>query len=277
MEKIEFFEKMTNTLLAYKLVVQEITLVIGVFGNFIALIVILSSTKFQTLTGFYLLNLSIADLLILSTSLFFSLYLSQVNIFSLIYINFKIRTSMSFIFSSKFKFLDFDKPAHYVSEWIFQSSVIVSTSIVTAFTVERYLAICHPFFVNSLPKKSRVRKIILTIWLIAVSLAVLPVAQLIIQINELVPLAPNNPVLIENQHFWPYISTFWAIFYFFVPMAVITVLYILIWLKLRDSSKDKSIIGSRANRADTRTLAMFGQFFYILYIYHAKRVYLLYF
>lgn len=65
----------------YGYIVNVCTFVIGVVGNLIACIVILCSTSFHTLTGFYLLSLSISDLLILNTGLLYYVYFYKVSKF----------------------------------------------------------------------------------------------------------------------------------------------------------------------------------------------------
>jgi hypothetical protein len=43
---------------------------------------------------------------------------------------------------------------------------------ITAFTVERYIAICHPFLSHTVTKLSRAVKFVVAIWLLALFLAV---------------------------------------------------------------------------------------------------------
>lgn len=43
---------------------------------------------------------------------------------------------------------------------------------ITAFTAERYVAICHPFMAQSMSKLSRAVKLIIIIWLVAVLFAI---------------------------------------------------------------------------------------------------------
>ena len=49
---------------------------------------------------------------------------------------------------------------------------------ITAFTVERYVAICHPFQAHAMSKLSRAVKLVLAIWLVALGLAAPQAAQL---------------------------------------------------------------------------------------------------
>lgn len=53
-----------------------------------------------------------------------------------------------------------------------ETSTNASVLIITAFTVERYIAICHPFLAHVISTLSRVKKIIFGIWIIASLLAV---------------------------------------------------------------------------------------------------------
>lgn len=49
---------------------------------------------------------------------------------------------------------------------------------ITAFTAERYVAICHPFMAQSMSKLSRAVKLIVIIWLVAILFAIPQVSKL---------------------------------------------------------------------------------------------------
>lgn len=148
------------------------------------------------------------------------------------------------------------KITNLIAEWICQTALAVSAVTVTAFTVERYLAICHPFFVQSSPKKSRVKKIVISIWSISALLALIPVAQTFI-----VRHVEKEDILKLNDNVLQYLRDVWAILYFFMPMSAITVMYVLIWLRLKKSSNSQQI----NDRADRRTLMMFGKLYGTVY------------
>lgn len=87
-------------------------------------------------------------------------------------------------------------------------------------------------------------------------LAFLPAIQIYIE-NQPQHVGKNNLVY-ASEDIYPYLTDIWAVLYFFMPMALITALYLLIWLKLKNRS-NKKLKASQADRADTRTLTMFGE------------------
>lgn len=107
--------------------------------------------------------------------------------------------------------------------------------IVTAFTIERYVAICHPFLSHTMSKLSRAIKFIFLIWILSIFFAT-PLA-----IQTGIVTDPSNHesswcsivperVLIEDSFV---VAT---ILFFFAPMTLISVLYMLIGMKLRSST-----------------------------------------
>lgn len=52
-----------------------------------------------------------------------------------------------------------------------ETSANATVLTITAFTVERYLAICHPFLSHTMSKLSRVVKYVIVIWVSALCLA----------------------------------------------------------------------------------------------------------
>jgi hypothetical protein len=61
-----------------------------------------------------------------------------------------------------------------------ETSANATVLTITAFTVERYVAICHPFQAHTMSKLSRAFKIIIGIWLVALAFAVPQVIHLYI-------------------------------------------------------------------------------------------------
>ncbi|XP_046688563.1 LOW QUALITY PROTEIN: pyrokinin-1 receptor-like, partial [Homalodisca vitripennis] len=53
-----------------------------------------------------------------------------------------------------------------------ETSANATVLTITAFTVERYVAICHPFFAHTLSKLSRAVRLILVIWAVALGFAI---------------------------------------------------------------------------------------------------------
>lgn len=55
---------------------------------------------------------------------------------------------------------------------------------ITAFTVERYVAICHPFVSQTMSKLSRCIRIIVFIWILALVLAIPQAIQFGVKVSE---------------------------------------------------------------------------------------------
>lgn len=148
-----------------------------------------------------------------------------------------------------------------------------SVLTLTAFTVERYVAICHPIRSQTLSGLSRAVKAIIFTWILA-CLCALPYAICTRvfyyvtdhstgeQLKE--SLLCNIPqVWIEEMKFVFQVSTF---AFFVGPMTLITVLYVQIGRKIRRSevctnTADRTAI-TAAFRARRAVLRMLGAFRY---------------
>ncbi|CAK9298555.1 unnamed protein product [Gordionus sp. m RMFG-2023] len=131
-----------------------------------------------------------------------------------------------------------------VSEMTTYSSILC----ITAFTVERYFAICHPFKPHILSNLQRVIKIIVGVWCIAIVNAI--PYSLFTKINyvcdfEDKPISESAwcgvPFSMSQGKYIPLLL--WSAFAFLVvPMAVLVVLYIKIGLKIKRSAHADIII-----------------------------------
>uniref|UniRef100_A0A182M5J9 G-protein coupled receptors family 1 profile domain-containing protein n=1 Tax=Anopheles culicifacies TaxID=139723 RepID=A0A182M5J9_9DIPT len=113
--------------------------------------------------------------------------------------------------------------ASFASETFANATVLT----ITAFTVERYVAICKPFLSRTMSKLSRAVRFVITIWVIALSLAIPQALSM-----EIDPEFRTCTVRHEQTKHVFFIST---VLVFVCPMSMITILYILIWLQLRRS------------------------------------------
>ncbi|KAH0557767.1 hypothetical protein KQX54_011583 [Cotesia glomerata] len=187
----------------------------GIIGNVTTCIIILRNKSMHTATNYYLFSLAISDLLLLIFGLPIELYV--------------IWCFYPYIFG------DFFCTARaYISEGATYASVLT----ITAFTVERYIAICHPFLSHTISELSRVVKMILMIWVI--SLCVAPPVALqygVIKYPEISSLAVICNL--KNPDYVKYSFELTSLIFFFIPMTLIPILYWRIWLKLRKSKKMK--------------------------------------
>ncbi|XP_067144513.1 pyrokinin-1 receptor-like isoform X1 [Centruroides vittatus] len=194
-------------------IVYALILVTGLIGNICTCVVISRNKYMHTATNYYLFSLAISDLLLLVLGLPQEMYQIWVN--------------YPYIFGEEFCIF-----RGLTSEMSTNASILT----ITAFTVERYMAICHPLKAHTMSKLNRAIKIIVAIWLCAAVCAAPLAAQLGIIYSEL-----NDKPILESarcnikrtfSHSFE-ISTF---VFFILPMTVISVLYVLIALELRRTS-----------------------------------------
>lgn len=122
---------------------------------------------------------------------------------------------------------------------------------VTAFTIERYVAICHPFLSHTMSKLSRAIKYIFLIWILSISCAVPQAIQ-----TGIFEAENGNSwcTVLEERVLVDHLFELATVLFFFAPMALITVLYILIGMKLRSSTMIKRENGSTVQRNLTSNL-----------------------
>lgn len=116
-----------------------------------------------------------------------------------------------------------------------EASTNASILTITCFTMERYLAICHPIRTHTMSKLPRVIKIIVAVWITAALCAIPMTIQFGVVIEEF----QGKPVLdtAECTVKYPLQNAFVlsTLCFFIFPMLVISVLYALIGMQLRTS------------------------------------------
>lgn len=188
-------------------VIYMIIFVTGIVGNISTCIVISKNKSMHTATNYYLFSLAISDFLLLLSGVPHEVY--------------SIWFKWPYVFGEVFC---------VVRGLVAETSANATVLTITSFTVERYLAICHPFLQHTMSKLSRAVRLILIVWVISIGLA-LPQA---LQFGVITDKHGNDhcvPVRILIEHSFE-LST---ILFFLTPMTLITILYILIGLKLRTS------------------------------------------
>lgn len=214
----------------------------GIIGNISTCIVITRNKSMHTATNYYLFSLAVSDLLLLVSGLPAEMYL--------------VWCKYPYIFGEGFCVL---------RGLAAETSVNASVLTITAFTVERYVAICHPFLSQTLSKLSRAIKLILVIWLVALSFALPQALQFGVMQHSGNPdmvMCTVKRIIISHSF---ELSTF---LFFVMPMCLITVLYALIGLKLRKSNMMKNVSGRvestrncrhHPGRSSRRVLKMLGE------------------
>ncbi|CAH1099591.1 unnamed protein product [Psylliodes chrysocephalus] len=190
-------------------IIFVIIFITGSIGNISTCIVIAKNKSMHTATNYYLFSLAVSDQLLLITGLPQEVY--------------SFWSRYPYIFGSTFCFL-----RGLLSETSGNSSVL----IIGAFTVERYLAICHPFLSHTLSNLSRAIKLVLIIWILSIGLAIPQALPLRV---ELINGTCRQCVISNNAYIEPVFEVS-TILLFIVPMTIITVLYILVGIRLKSSN-----------------------------------------
>lgn len=140
---------------------------------------------------------------------------------------------------------------------LFEMTAYVSVLTITAFTIERYIAICYPLKAHKIASLSRTIKIVIAIWIFALFCALpYPIhTRTFYYLHE----KDGTPILDSLQcnipHKWvsrmKIVFQLSTILFFVLPMSVITALYIMIALALRKTSLNRS--GADDNRGNQST------------------------
>ncbi|KHJ83095.1 7 transmembrane receptor, partial [Oesophagostomum dentatum] len=142
-------------------ITYSIIFIVGTFGNICTCLVIVRNKSMHTHTNFYLFSLALSDLLVLFLGLPMELY-AMID------------------FAYPYEFAEWIcKGRAYLIEFTSYASILV----ICSFTVERWLAICHPLRAQSAPKVSRAYFTIIAMWAIS-AIAALPIG-FIVKINRL--------------------------------------------------------------------------------------------
>lgn len=191
--------------------------IVGVIGNVCNCLVIADSKNryMKTATNYYLFSLSVSDLLLL----IFGLPHDLINLWH----------------PSPYLFNQF---VCISRGWISEASTYASVLVIVTFTVERYLAICHPLRAHTFSRLSRAIKIIILIWLVASTCALVVVMQYgLITVTERrangqetsttqCTTVQRNEIIFELS----------VLIFFIIPMTVISILYIKLGYHLRQKS-----------------------------------------
>ncbi|XP_055587833.1 pyrokinin-1 receptor-like [Uranotaenia lowii] len=204
--------------------------VAGIVGNLAICIVIAKNRSMHTATNYYLFNLAVSDFLLLLFGMPLELY----------------GTWYPYAYP-------FNQVACIITGLLSETATNATVLTITSFTVERYIAICHPFRSHTMSKLSRAIRFVIAIWLVAFGLATPQALQFGVVENE-----HSRLCTIKNTHFEHAFEV--SSFLFFVgPMTVIAVLYVLIGIKLRKSKLLQGV--KRQGNHGTHSAAAGGAFY----------------
>ncbi|XP_044097777.1 neuromedin-U receptor 1 isoform X1 [Neovison vison] len=188
--------------------------VVGAVGNGLTCTVILRHKNMRTPTNYYLFSLAVSDLLVLLVGLPLELYEMWYN----------------------YPFL-LGAGGCYFRTLLLETVCLASVLNVTALSVERYVAVVHPLQARSTMTRVHVRRVLGAIWGLAV-LCSLPntslhgIQQLELPCRGTVPQSATC-TLVHPRALYNLVVQITTLFFFCLPMATISVLYLLIGLQLR--------------------------------------------
>ncbi|OAD61211.1 Neuropeptides capa receptor [Eufriesea mexicana] len=235
--------------------------VTGFAGNIITCIVIWRNPTAQTATNYYLFNLAVSDLLFLVLGLPFELS----------------------VFWQQYPWqwgLGICKLRAYVSE----TSSYVSVLTIVAFSVERYLAICHPLRHYGSGLKRSIRSIF-GAWLVALIFAMPFAAYIDIDYVKYPQNSTRNSeesaicAMLNMPEFPLYQLS--CILFFLVPMVFIVVLYVRIGLRIQSDTLAQNVEGyvhgetkqAQSRKTITRMLSAVVITFFICWApFHIQRL-----
>lgn len=207
--------------------IYAIIFITGVIGNISTCIVISKNRSMHTATNYYLFSLAVSDFLLLLAGVPQEIY--------------SIWSKYPYVFGEVFCVL-----RGLAAETAANATVLT----ITAFTVERYVAICHPFLSHTMSKLSRAVRLIVLVWVISIAMAIPQALQFGVITQDGLDQCGVKRIIIEH-------SFELATFIFFIgPMSLITVLYVLIGLKLRSSSLMPRANGATLQRRAPHTSSL---------------------
>ncbi|XP_047402473.1 neuromedin-U receptor 1 [Sciurus carolinensis] len=188
--------------------------VVGTVGNGLTCLVILRHKAMRTPTNFYLFSLAVSDLLTLLAGLPLELYEMMHN----------------------YPFL-LGAGGCYFRTLLLEMVCLASVLNVTALSVERYIAVVHPFRARSVVTPANVRRRLGAIWGLAL-LCSLPNTSLHGLQQLRVPCrgpVPDSTVcmVVSPRALYNLVVQVTTLLFFCLPMATVTVLYLLVGLQLR--------------------------------------------
>lgn len=191
-------------------IIYVIIFITGVIGNVVTCVVIVKNKELRSATNYYLFSLACSDLLLVLSSLPPEMY--------------RIWSPDTYVFGQVFCVIQ-----GYAAE----TSAYATVLTITAFTIERYLAICHPLLTQTMSKLSRAVRYIAAIWTIALVLAVPQAAQFGVVVKKENDTEKSNCTV--KNFFFEHVFIISTCVIFVGPMTLITILYILIGIKLKKS------------------------------------------
>ncbi|XP_016069558.1 PREDICTED: neuromedin-U receptor 2-like [Miniopterus natalensis] len=200
-------------------VVYALIFVVGVSGNLLVCLVILRHQAMKTPTNYYLFSLAVSDLLVLLLGMPLEVYEMWRN----------------------YPFL-FGPVGCYFKTALFETVCFASILSVTTVSVERYVAILHPFRAKLESTRRRALRVLAVVWVFSVLFSLPNTSLHGIKLHYFPngSLVPGSATCAVIKPMWIYNFVIQATSFLFyiLPMTVISVLYYLMGLRLK---KDQTL------------------------------------
>ncbi|XP_059609125.1 neuropeptides capa receptor isoform X2 [Phlebotomus argentipes] len=245
--------------------------VTGVIGNVIVCVVIVRHSSMHTATNYYIFSLAVSDLIFLLVGLPFETHI--------LWHQYPYQLGIVFC-----------KLRAFVSE----ASTYVSVLTIVAFTMERFLAICHPLHLYTMSGFKRAVRIIGALWVVSF-LSAVPFG--VYTKIHYIPYPDKNDSIILDSAFCGLLGNpkgfllleLSTCIFFIIPMIVMVVLYTKIGLRIRSRTRHTVALGvqqgslhnesrqTQSRKAIIRMLAAVVIFFFVCWVpFHAQRLLYLY-
>lgn len=201
-------------------IIYLLVLVTGVIGNVCTCIVIARNRYMHTATNFYLVNLALSDLLLLVLGLPLETY--------------TFWSAYPWVFGEAFCVM------RTVAA---ETSTYASILTITAFTVERYVAICHPMWIQTKCSLQRAARVIAVIWAVAGVCAVpIDIQYGVVYLDDELghPIQESATCNIRPDRYIRHAFEVSTFLFFLAPMVVISALYGRIATAIRRSSQTRT-------------------------------------
>uniref|UniRef100_A0A8C9R8P0 Neuromedin U receptor 3 n=1 Tax=Scleropages formosus TaxID=113540 RepID=A0A8C9R8P0_SCLFO len=189
---------------------------VGLAGNLLTCAVIAKHRKMQTPTNFYLFSLAVSDLLVL--------------IFGMPLETYELWQNYPF---------PFGEGGCYFKIFLFETVCFASVLNVTALSVERYIAVVHPLKTRYAMTNKHACRVITSVWTISLVCAIPNTSLHGIFYLYLPEKVAESATCILLKPLWIYrlVIQITTVLFYFVPMAVISVLYLVICRRLGREKK----------------------------------------
>nr|XP_056722875.1 neuromedin-U receptor 2 [Euleptes europaea] len=216
--------------------VYALIFIVGVTGNLLVCFVILKHRNMKTPTNYYLFSLAVSDLLVLLIGMPLEVYEMWSN----------------------YPFL-FGLVGCYFKTALFETVCFASILSVTTVSVERYVAILHPFQAKMKSTRRRALRIIIALWILSVlfSLPNTSIHGIMVQYFPNHTEVPGSATCVVVKPMWIYncIIQVTSFLFYVLPMSVISVLYCLMGLKLKgDRSLDTDEMGINIQKPSRKSV-----------------------